>query len=375
MRCFLVLLTYVSLFAASSAEAASASESRWVTNMGRTVLAQADVVVKGAISKKVSKFAGTWRRELLVQEILWGYTKRARIMVLYHHEGTFSGDDAGVALALRRVAGGGNAYEMIGGRTRINNESDLSAIKAWIALEKSPLPLVERAETLRATIKRELKAGGVHARFAAVELLYMVRHHPQALNHEDYAGFLKQADRSPPLVRGDVRMAMAHLVSSTLKPAAQIEALRAKDQQDRVRAVQRLEGYLAQFPSMFSMVDADRCEMLSQRLPTTSWRRVSNMEMKIRTLSLERERKRDESGIISRGTGGTINNLSASVNEANLLKSWTSRRADLNGPDLSKVGIKGDTVTTVHGAADIEKRRKPDNTDPQPIDPKDTTDK
>src|SRR5690606_25874658 len=120
--------------------------------------------------------------------------------------------------------------EVVGGRTPLDNNATLPALRAYIDLERSRDPLIERAMDLKALIEAHLIQGGVAGGFAGVELMFMVRNHPQVFYHDDFMRLLQLADKQGGAILRDTIIAMRHLVLWTLKPLAEVGAMRGRSE-------------------------------------------------------------------------------------------------------------------------------------------------
>ncbi len=256
-------LLFVSLCNTAPAFAQDAEPDRfWATNLGRTVLSRSDLIVTGTLAQSTRSFGTLTQRDLVVSRVLWGATLSRTITIVYENRRDLEDGTIDVLLALKSTGTGATSFRLAARRELDDARSKTDAIAHYCEIESSNAPRQERLEELRDLLVRQLRTGGPAARFASVELIYYVLNHPELLDHQDYLTLREIRRSASRPVQADIDLALRGLIAVSLKPDAQVEVLVSDNESARVRAISRLNGYLADVPEAFGQRDVDRCLLL-----------------------------------------------------------------------------------------------------------------
>jgi hypothetical protein len=259
-----VLLAAVPLSAQSPVSGTGSPQPApvFVSNVGRQVLSKADLVLTGTLSRTVRQASNTFRRELLVESVLWGNTRKQEVVLVYTDPDTFIDGDSYVAVALKALdESGGAAYTLLGRRMMLD-AARRDALKAYCLLESSTRPESERAAALRSAVMAQIAANDSASRMAGVELIYLVLHYPEVFAPDDYTALRAAANTASKGLAADIHLALKGLVETVYKRDAQIEIMAGKDEDRRLMALARLDQYFRDYSGAFTENDAGRCALI-----------------------------------------------------------------------------------------------------------------
>jgi|GEM_PF-4089895 len=298
----LIALMLPHSLAAQSADADDEPKRVYVTNLGRSVLVQAELVVHGVVDRQVRKIGRTFLRKITVTKTLWGEAPGAQVSVTYLDPNTFRDRDVEVVVALRGSNLGG-AYEIIGRRAALSADSTLPEVLAdYIEIETTPGTPNDRAVVLAATVKRHLQEGGEAAVVARVELLLLVANYSSVLNHEYFNALRELAPTVESSVRSDIELACRGMVMLQLKSSSLVlawkgdravklsgrEPTKPEVIASQIVAVDQLKTYLRLYPEAFDEADAELCEVIADTVPDQVVARLKELIREIQRVTRNR---------------------------------------------------------------------------------------
>ncbi|MCA8940125.1 MAG: hypothetical protein KDB07_09960, partial [Planctomycetes bacterium] len=261
----------------------------FASNFGRTILEAADLVATGTISSKVEKRGGLYFRQFVLSEALWGESELHSLRVSYQDPALFDACGPSIAMALYRLSQS-DVFQPVGKPLDTRDTGALSAVKTYIKADSSFGSIHERARVIKDTLLAQLLEGGTAARYASVEMIFLVNFQPQVFSRADYQlvqRFIPKAEKN---TAKDLKLAMRHLVARVLKREAQVKLLySAGNAQEEVQAHALLDEYFKAHPGAFTREDVDRFAMISGSLSQAAATAMLRLQASVDLRVAERE--------------------------------------------------------------------------------------
>lgn len=307
VRIYLIVLLTFAMPAGLLAQAAEPADDEpvYVTNLGRSVMTKADLIVHGLVDQSVKKVGSTFFRKLTVIKVLWGESEALQVSVSYLEPKSFGSKDEEVILALDGDPRG-TAFELVGRRAVVEEGSPLPKVLSdYIEIEETPGAPRDRAVMLAATVKRHIEEKGEAALVARVELLLLVANYPEVLNHDFFEELRQLRFEAEPAVSADIELACRGMVMLTLKSQALVQIWKGDRSPrlsgrkptesevlaSRMVAVEQMRGYVAAYPEAFDAADGELCGTIAESAPAQLVGRLNPLIAEIKQASRVNRRR------------------------------------------------------------------------------------